>query len=133
MARFWPLWHKFWPKKLFSWILPLLDVRNCYKLSLCASSRKTNKPNLRKWQKSYFRVRFWSLWHKFASKKLFRGFYLYCMLEIVTSCHFMDVQGKQMNQTWEDGKKPSFGPDFGAFGPDLDSKFFFVYFTCTRC
>ena len=55
------------------------------------------------------------------------------MLEIVTSYHCMHVQEKQMNQTWEDGKNPSFGPNFGHFGPDLDPKFFFVYFTCTRC
>ena len=39
----------FGPPKL--WVLPLLDVRNCYKLSLYAISRKTNETNLRKWQK----------------------------------------------------------------------------------
>ena len=37
----------------FTWILPPLDVRHCCKLSLYAISRKTNKPNLRKWQKTY--------------------------------------------------------------------------------
>ena len=47
------------PKKIFLWILPLLDVRH-------------------------------------------RG---------------MQFLGKQMNQIWENGKKPSFGPDFGPFGP----------------
>ena len=26
-------------------------------------------------------------------------------------------QGKLMNQTWKNGKKPSFGSDFGPFGP----------------
>ena len=39
------------PKKVFSWILPLLLVRHCCKLSLYAIWRKTNEPNLRKWQK----------------------------------------------------------------------------------
>ena len=37
---------------LFSWILPLLDIRNCCKLSLFTISRKTNEPNLRKLQKT---------------------------------------------------------------------------------
>ena len=32
--------------KFFLLILPLLDVRNCCKLSLYAISRKTNEPNL---------------------------------------------------------------------------------------
>ena len=40
------------PKKIFSWILPVLDVRHCCKLSLYAISRKTDEPNLRKWQKN---------------------------------------------------------------------------------
>ena len=38
--------------KLFSWILPLLDIRHCCKLSLHVISRKTNEPNLRKWEKN---------------------------------------------------------------------------------
>ena len=42
----------FWPSKIFSWALPLLDVRHCCKLSLNATSRNTNEPNLRKWKKS---------------------------------------------------------------------------------
>ena len=47
------------PKNILQ-ILPLLDVRHCCKLSLNAISRKTNEPNLRKWQKThYFWVRFW--------------------------------------------------------------------------
>ena len=37
------------PKKFSSWILPLLEVRCCCKISLYKSSRKTNKSNLRKW------------------------------------------------------------------------------------
>ena len=34
----------------------------------------------------------------------------------------MQFKGKLMNQTWENGKKLNFGPDFGlfdAFGPNL--------------
>ena len=36
------------PPKFFSWILPLLVVRQCSKLSSYAISRKTNEPNLTK-------------------------------------------------------------------------------------
>ena len=40
-----------WASKIFLWILPVLDVRHYCQLSLYAISRKTNKPNLWKWQK----------------------------------------------------------------------------------
>ena len=35
------------------WVLPLLNVRYCFKLSskLCANLRKHNEPNLKKWWK----------------------------------------------------------------------------------
>ena len=29
-----------------------------------------------------------------------------------------------MNQTWENGKKPSFQPNYGPFGPNLDAQNF---------
>ena len=32
---FGPFWPKFGPKKFFSWVLPLLDVRHRCKLSFC--------------------------------------------------------------------------------------------------
>ena len=51
-AWFSPLWPKFGPKKIFSWILLVLDVRHCCKLSLYAISRKTDERNLRKWKKN---------------------------------------------------------------------------------
>ena len=47
------------------------------------------------------------------------------MLDIVASYHCMQFQGKLMNQTWENGKKSSFEPNFGPFGPNLDPKIFF--------
>ena len=47
-----PFWPKFGPQIFFSLVLPLLDVIHCYKLSLHAIKRKTNEPNLRKWQKN---------------------------------------------------------------------------------
>ena len=64
-TRFWPPWPKFRPPQFFLWIFPLLDVIHCGKLSLYVISRKTNEPNLRKWQKMPFRTPFWPIWPKF--------------------------------------------------------------------
>ena len=46
-----PFSPKLGSKYFCSWILPMLYVRHCCKLSLHAISRKINEPNLRKWQK----------------------------------------------------------------------------------
>ena len=55
------------------------------------------------------------------------------MLDIVASYHCIKFQGKLMNQTWENGKKTSFGPDFGPFGLNLGPKNFFVDVISTTC
>ena len=34
----------------------------------------------------------------------------------------MQYQGKLLNQTWENGKKPSSGPNFGIFEPNSGQK-----------
>ena len=47
------------------------------------------------------------------------------MLDTVTSYHCMQFQGKITNQTSENDKKPSFGPDFVPFGLDSGCQFFF--------
>ena len=69
-GRFWHLWPKFGPQKIlygfFWWVLPLLDVIHCCKLSLYAMTRKTNEPNLRKWQKTLFWARFRLICPKFG-------------------------------------------------------------------
>ena len=44
------------------------------------------------------------------------------MLDIVASYQCMQFQGKLMNQTWENGKKPSFEPNFG---PNSGCQIFF--------
>ena len=44
----------------------------------------------------------------------------------------MSFQEKLMNQTRENGKKPSFRSDFDCFGPNLSSKNFFSDFISTR-
>ena len=51
-AWFWPFLTQIWSPIFFTWVLPLLDVIHCYKLSLYTISRKTYEPNLRKWQKN---------------------------------------------------------------------------------
>ena len=43
----------------------------------------------------------------------------------------MQYKGKLMNQTWENGLKPNFGPNCGLFGPNLGHKIFFAGFTST--
>ena len=40
----------------------------------------------------------------------------------------MEFKEKLMNQACENDKKPNFGPDFGLFGTNLDSNFFFFFF-----
>ena len=44
------------------------------------------------------------------------------MLEINARYHCMQFQEKLKNQTWENGKKTSFGPDFGQFGQQIFQK-----------
>ena len=75
------------PKSFFSGILPLLDVRHCCKLSLYPISRKTNEPNLRKWQKTSF-----GLDHQNISSKIWLG----QSLDIMVSYHHVQYQKKLM-------------------------------------
>ena len=49
--NFGPFWLKFGLRELLLWLLPLLDIINCCKLSFYPILWKTNQPNLRKWQK----------------------------------------------------------------------------------
>ena len=55
----------------------------------------------------------------------FHEFYLYYIVDIVAIYHRMQFQGQLMNQTRENGKKPSFRTNFGPFGPNLGPKNFF--------
>ena len=47
------------------------------------------------------------------------------MLDIIASYHGIEFQEKLMSLTWENGKKSTFEPDFGAFGPNSGHQFFF--------
>ena len=40
----------------------------------------------------------------------------------------MQFKGKLMHQTWGNGKKPNFGPDFSLFDPNFGPKIFFIVF-----
>ena len=48
------------------------------------------------------------------------------MLDIVVSYHRMQFPRKLMNQTWKNGKKPIFGPNWGPFGLKFWPPNFFV-------
>ena len=52
------------------------------------------------------------------------------MLDIVSNCNPVQYQGKLMMQTWENGEKLKFGPNF-APSPTPLPKYFPVSFTYT--
>ena len=58
------------------------------------------------------------------AENIFPYIYLYYMLDSVARYHCMQFQGKLINQTWENSKKASFGPDFGPVCANLGSHFF---------
>ena len=95
--------------------------------------KETNKPNFRKWEKKIILGLILACFGPNLGRKIiFREFYLYQTLYIFASYHCMWFQEKLMNQTRENGKKPSFRSDFDRFGPDLSSKNFFSDFISTR-
>ena len=49
------------------------------------------------------------------------------MLDIVASYHFMQLQGKLIKLTEENGKKTYFRPDFCSFGPKFWPTTFFLF------
>ena len=55
-----------YPPKFLPWVLPLLVVRQCPKLSSYAISRKINGPNFKKMTKNQM--------HKFGPPNFFAGF-----------------------------------------------------------
>ena len=106
-----PLLDQRWSPKPFSWVLPLLDLIHCCKLSLYAISRKTNEPNLRKWQKTQFPAQFWPIWPKFGSPI----FFFKNLASLVTSYHGQlssssilektnDLILRKLSDGWTDGQ-----------------------------
>ena len=100
-ARFWSLWLKFGRKKLFSQILSLLDVRHCCKLSQHTISRKTNEPNLRKWQKILVLGPLLTHLAKIWTTSFFSKIQLRHYLDIMVSYHHVLYQKKLMIQSCE--------------------------------
>ena len=101
---------------------------NCCELSLYAILRETNEKNWKKRQKIISRSDFGSFGPNLSPNNYFRGFYNYQMLDIIASYQCMQFQGKIMNQTWENGKKPSLRPDFVQISPNSGRHFFFFFF-----
>ena len=109
---FGPLLDQRWSPKPFSWVLPLLDLIHCCKLSLYAISRKTNEPNLTKWQKNWFPAHFWPIWPKFGSPI----FFFKNLASLVTSYHGQlssssilektnDLILRKLSDGWTDGQR----------------------------
>ena len=111
----------FGPQKSFSWVFPLLVVRNCSKLSSYAIYKKSNKPNLRKWWKTFF-----PFGPNLGPQFFFRGFYLDQMLETVACYNCMQFQEKRLIQTQENGEKPHFGSDLDPLGSNSNHQIFFL-------
>ena len=131
-TEFWPVLPKFGTPKFLSWVLPLLDLRHCRKLSLHSISRKTYDSNPRKWQKTSF----WT-WFRPAGPKFGPQIFFCKTNSTVPSYHPRQFKGKLVNQTWENFEKPNFGPSFcqfqsiwPTFGPP---NLFFEGFTSIRC
>ena len=67
----------FGPKLGAKFFLMKFTSNTCQTLlqaNIFAISRKTNEPNLRKWQKTQFRDRFWALWPRFRLHFFFLNF-----------------------------------------------------------
>ena len=109
------------PPPIFSWVLPLLVVRQCSKLSSYTISRNINEPNLKKWQKP-------NLGPNFGPNNFLQ--LLTLLVDIIPSYHPMQFKEKLMSQIWENHKKPNFGPDFSLSGPNWGPHFFFFFFFC---
>ena len=58
-------------------------------------------------------------------KIISRRLYLREVLDTLSSYHYMQFQGKLMNQTLGNDKKPILGTDLGPFDPDSGRDFFF--------
>ena len=99
--------HQIWSPNFFLLILPLLDVRNCCKLSLYAISRKTNEPNLGNSKKLSFGPHFGpNSGHQiFFHKSGFANFFFKNLAPPVTRYYsqlsHVQYQKKLMIQSWE--------------------------------
>ena len=122
------------PPKSFSWVLPLLKVRQCSKLSPYAMSKKTNEPNLKKATKTLFWARFWQF---FA--QIWTPIFLLQVLPLLVVRHgsklsFYAIYRKTNKPNLEKWQKNLIlGLILVHFGPNLVPQFFFRGFTSTGC
>ena len=89
--------------KIFEWVLPLLDLRHCRKLSLYAILRKRYDPNSRKCKKLPFGPDLVPL-GPYSGRQLFFFFFKiwFCQsLDIMVSYHHVKYQKKIMIQSRE--------------------------------
>ena len=103
--------------KFFPWVLPLLVVRQCFKLSSYAISRKTNGPNLKKNDKKpNFKPNFGpNLGH-------------YIFLQVLPLLGKMATKLEKMG-----GGKQFWVWFWPILSQSWSPKFFFMGFTSTRC
>ena len=87
-----------WGPDFFSWVLLILDVRHCHKLSLYAISRKTYDPNLANGEKPHFGPDLGLLG---PNSGRHNKIWLRQLLDIMVSYHHVKYQKKLMIQSWE--------------------------------
>ena len=92
---------KLGPLKFFSWVLSLLNVRNCCKLSSHAICRKTFNPNSRKWRKTSFWAWFRAVGSKFGLLIFFFQKCVFVSPWISWSTIIMYNRKKLMIRSWE--------------------------------
>ena len=89
------------PLNLFMWVLLLLDVRHCRKLSLYAISRKMHDPNWRKWKKNSFGTWFRPTGLKVKPKNYFSKTWLHQSVDIkltIQSWENLVIDGRRCRQ-----------------------------------
>ena len=96
MAQFWLVWPKFKPQICLSWVLPLLDVRHCHKLSLYSVLGKKYHPNSRQWRNNSFDTDLDPLGPNLSRQ--FSRIWLSQSLDIMVSYHYVKYQKKLVIQ-----------------------------------
>ena len=117
-------------KEIFSWVLPLLVVRNCSKLSSYAISTKTTEPNFRRWQKKLILGPILaSLTQIWAAKFFFVDFTsasIYILFQAIILCNLKE---NLLTKLAKMAKNLILGPTAAQI---WTPNFFFVSFTCIR-
>ena len=106
MKKKWLFLASFDPQNIFMWVLPLLDVRHCCKLSSYPISRKINEPKLRKWPKNLvLGLILAPSAHIWAQKLFFVNFTFTRSYTLLQAIIVYELNEKLMNQTSENRRK----------------------------